>query len=234
MKEVAPVPPRATASVPVVSESAMPSEEVAKAVTLPVTPVLLPRIVLALTCASFVRAVPLVASERVPEVPPTKAPSVPEYESSEARDGVEVAAPYAPPLALVATRPEVSEENVGAFVKVCVEPHVLAVVVPNASEIVLAEFWSGYVNVSAACFALKVVQSVPERRPRILAVAVGTLKVKVVPELVMPQSFDIAVEEVARVRAPVCAEPLEWVSESTPVLVRVPAAPPRSAPQVPE
>ena len=46
---MAPVPPRATARVPVVSESAIPRDEVAKAVTFPVTPDAFPRMVFAAT-----------------------------------------------------------------------------------------------------------------------------------------------------------------------------------------
>jgi len=45
--EVKPVPPLFTVKVPVVSESAIPSDEVAKAWTLAVAPVGLPRIVFA-------------------------------------------------------------------------------------------------------------------------------------------------------------------------------------------
>ena len=68
-----------------VSESAMPKVEVAKAVTLPTAPVALPRMVFPAICASFVSATPLVAKERVPEVPPRSAPKVPEYENSAER-----------------------------------------------------------------------------------------------------------------------------------------------------
>ena len=46
---VDPVPPRATVRVPVVSEIAIPRDEVAMAVTFPVAPVVLPRMVLAAT-----------------------------------------------------------------------------------------------------------------------------------------------------------------------------------------
>src|SRR4051812_29677438 len=42
---------------------------------------------------------------------------------------------------------------------------VLVVVVPNASEMVLALFTSGYANVSAVCLLLNVFQSVEERYP---------------------------------------------------------------------
>ena len=63
-----------------------------------------------------------------------------------------------------------------------------------------------------------------ERGPRTEAEADGRLKVKVPPELVMPQSLAMAVVEVARVRAPVCAEPEECARERTPVLVTFPPA----------
>ena len=66
----------------------------------------------------------------------------------------------------------------------------------------------GQVALIVACLLLKVVQSVPERRPLTEAVEFGILKVKVPPVLVIPQSFAMAVVEVARVMAPVTAEPL--------------------------
>ena len=50
------------------------------------------------------------------------------------------------------------------------------------------------------------------------------LNVNVPEELVMPQSFEIAVVDVARVIAPVCAVPYVWASERRPVLVTFPAA----------
>ena len=51
------------------------------------------------------------------------------------------------------------------LVNVCVPAHVLLVVVPKPRLIVLAVLMSGYVNASAACLLLKVVQSVDERYP---------------------------------------------------------------------
>ncbi len=61
----------------------------------------------------------------------------------------------------------------------------------------------GQVVEMVACLLLKVDQSVEERSPRTDADADGKLKVKVPLELVMPQSFAIAVVEVASVIAPV-------------------------------
>ena len=91
VNEVAFVPPFAIERVPVVSESAMPRDEVANAVTFPGAPVRFPRMVFAAIVAIFVRATPFVVSEREPLVPPMNEPRVPEYESSDARVGVEVA-----------------------------------------------------------------------------------------------------------------------------------------------
>jgi hypothetical protein len=54
------------------------------------------------------------------------------------------------------------------------------------------------------------------------AVAVGILKVKVPEELVIPQSLLIAVVLVARVIAPVTAEPAECWRERRPEFVRAP------------
>ena len=51
--------------------------EVAIAVTLPVAEVLLTKTLFAATCASLVRATPLVVSESVPDAPPTSDPKVP-------------------------------------------------------------------------------------------------------------------------------------------------------------
>ncbi len=85
---VEPVPPRATASVPVVSESAIPKVEVANAVTFPVEPVLFPRIELAAMVASLVSAMPLEAKASVEFAPPTNAPMVPPTVNSP--DGVKV------------------------------------------------------------------------------------------------------------------------------------------------
>lgn len=59
------------------SESAIPREDVAMAVTFPVAPVALPSMVLAASCASLVRATPFVASVRVELAPPISAPIVP-------------------------------------------------------------------------------------------------------------------------------------------------------------
>src|SRR6185437_14768981 len=101
----------------------------------------------------------------------------------------------------------VSVPRIGLFVKVCVPAQVFEVVVPKAREMVFAEFTSGYVNASAACLPLNVEKSEAERRPRTEALAVGRLKVNVPPVFVMPQSLLTAVVEVARVMAPVCAEP---------------------------
>ena len=83
-----PVPPLDTASVPVVSEIAIPREEVAMAVTFPAAPVVLPRRVLAAICAIFVRATPFVARARVESAPPTKEPIVPVVVNS--AEGVKV------------------------------------------------------------------------------------------------------------------------------------------------
>ena len=80
-----------SARVPTVSERAMPSVEVAKAVTFPGAPVAFPRIVFAPICASLVSAVPFVASVSEPLAPPTSDPKVPEYENSEPRVAVVVA-----------------------------------------------------------------------------------------------------------------------------------------------
>ena len=98
VKEVALVPPLAIASVPVVSLSAIPREEVAKAVTLPVAPVRFPRMVLGAICASLVRATPLAVRERVPEVPPTREPKVPEKVNSDASVSVVVATLWSAPV----------------------------------------------------------------------------------------------------------------------------------------
>jgi hypothetical protein len=56
---------------------------------------------------------------------------------------------------------------------------------------------------------LNLEKSAPVKRPRTLAEAEGMLKVKVPDELVIPQSLEIAVVEVARVIAPVTAVPAE-------------------------
>jgi len=138
-----PVPPRARASVPVVSEIAMPSDDVASAVTFPAAPVTFARIELAAICASFVRATPLVASESVPFAPPTSAPRVPEYENSALVASDVVAAAYEAPL-LAATRPE-KVLRVGAFVKVWVPAQVFDVVVASALLITFDAISSGYV-----------------------------------------------------------------------------------------
>ena len=98
VKVVALVPPLLMASVPVVSLRAIPSEEVAKAVTFPVAPVKFPRMVLGAICASLVRAMPLVVRERVPLVPPTREPKVPEKLNSPARVSVVVATDWRAPV----------------------------------------------------------------------------------------------------------------------------------------
>ena len=69
---------------------------------------------------------------------------------------------------------------------------------------------------------LKVDQSLEESAPRAVAEAVGRLKVKVPPLLVIEKS--VPVVEVARVSAPVCAVPKDCWSERTPVLVTLPFA----------
>src|SRR5579864_9136900 len=88
--EILLVPPRAMASVPVVSESATPREEVANATTLPVLPVLLPRIELAAMVASLVSATPFAARSTVELDPPTRAPRelAPEKAEENAREEV--------------------------------------------------------------------------------------------------------------------------------------------------
>ena len=70
---------------------------------------------------------------------------------------------------------------------------------------------------------LNVVQSPAVRSPRTLAEEDGMFQVKVpAPLSVMPQSFEIAVEEVAKMMAPVCAEPKVCRAEVTPVTRHVP------------
>ncbi len=59
------MPPFAIDNVPVVSDRAIPKEEVAKAWTFPVAPVGFPRIVLAAIVTSLEREIPLVARESV-------------------------------------------------------------------------------------------------------------------------------------------------------------------------
>ena len=104
--------------------------------------------------------------------------------------------------------------------KFCVPPQVFEVVVPKASDIVLAVLTSGYVNASAACLALNVVQSELERSPRFEAEAVGRLNVRVLPEPVMLKS--VPVVEEAMMSAPlVSAEPNCGATERTPVFVMV-------------
>ena len=82
------MPPLVIESVPVVSESAMPKEEVAKAWTFPVAPVGFPRMVFAPIWTSFARETPFVARSIVEFVPPTRAPRVPV--KVKAADGVRV------------------------------------------------------------------------------------------------------------------------------------------------
>src|SRR3989338_7605663 len=60
---------------------------------------------------------------------------------------------------------------------------------------------------------LKVVQSPAVKSPRTLAEADGSWKVKAPATLVIPQSLLMAVEEVAKVMAPVCAVPYVWAME---------------------
>ena len=67
----------------------------------------------------------------------------------------------------------------------------MAVVVPNASDIVLAEFVSGYVNVSADCLLLNVLQSVVDNSPLFEAEAVGKLNVSVDPTPVIVKSVPV-------------------------------------------
>jgi hypothetical protein len=62
---------------------------------------------------------------------------------------------------------------------------------------------------------LKVVQSPAVKSPRVFVVADGMLKVKAPATFVIPQSFEIAVEEVAKVMAPDCAVPKVWAMEET-------------------
>ena len=62
---------------------------------------------------------------------------------------------------------------------------------------------------------LKVVQSPAVKSPRTLAEADGSWKVKAPATLVIPQSLLMAVEEVAKVMAPVCAVPYVWAMEET-------------------
>jgi hypothetical protein len=69
---------------------------------------------------------------------------------------------------------------------------------------------------------LTVVQSAAVKSPRTVPEEDGMLNVKVPPAFVMPQSLLIAVEEVAKVSAPVCAEPKDCAKERTPVLVTLP------------
>ena len=62
---------------------------------------------------------------------------------------------------------------------------------------------------------LKVVQSPAVKSPRTLAEADGRLKVKAPATFVIPQSLLMAVEEVAKVMAPVCAVPYVCAMEET-------------------
>jgi hypothetical protein len=82
---------------------------------------------------------------------------------------------------------------------------------------------SGYVALSDVeeILLLKSDQSEVERRPRAEADAVGSANVKVPDELVIPKS--VPEVEVAKVIAPVCAEPYVCATESTPVFVTFPA-----------
>jgi hypothetical protein len=69
---------------------------------------------------------------------------------------------------------------------------------------------------------LNVVQSADVRSPRTVPEDEGMLNVKVPPAFVIPQSLLIAVDDVAKVSAPVCAEPKDCAKERTPVLVTLP------------
>ena len=87
----------------------------------------------------------------------------------------------------------------------------------NGKEAVIAE-----ASEVEETLLLNVVQSPAVRSPRTVPDDDGMLKVKVPPAFVIPQSFEIAVDEVAKVRAPVCAVPKDCARERTPVLVTLP------------
>jgi hypothetical protein len=69
----------------------MPNDDVAIAVTFPVAPVELPKIVFAAICARLVRETPFVAKDNVPALPPTNAPNVPECEKAPDKESEVVA-----------------------------------------------------------------------------------------------------------------------------------------------
>ena len=106
---------------------------------------------------------------------------------------------------LIAWRVPVSEPMVSPPLKVLSALYVLAVVVLKAvvKTPVALLYARGYVAESDVeeILLLKVDQSLEDRAPRAVAEAVGRLKVKVPPLLVIEKS--VPVVEVARVRAPV-------------------------------
>ena len=99
-----------------------------------------------------------------------------------------------------------------------------AVVVPNAVVKTPVEglYVSGYVALKEVeeILLLKRDQSVVERRPRFVALAVGTLKVMVAPEPVIVKSVPVVL--VAKSAVPVVVCPA-GPTASTPVFVTLPA-----------
>jgi hypothetical protein len=167
-----PVPPLDVGSVPVVSESAMPREEVANwsivfpappikreeeameespvpppgTVSVPVTvggaKVKVPPVLV----MAFSKERPL--KEVADDVASVRSPvsAVPYVCARDVTKFVEVAIAYDAPLWPRPRRPFVSAVKTGAFVKVCVPSQVLLVVVPKARVTVFAEFTRGYVK----------------------------------------------------------------------------------------
>ena len=88
---------------------------------------------------------------------------------------------------------------VDEFANCCSADQVFAVVVPNARDIVLAEFVRGYVKVSASCLLVNVVKSDVDNSPLFNAEAVGMLNVNVDPAPVIVKS--VPVVDVASVTA---------------------------------
>ena len=104
-----------------------------------------------------------------------------------------------------------SEAN-GTLVVPTERPWVKAKMVEVATMVLLVVEVNGHAN---EALLLNVLQSAAVRSPRTVWEADGRLKVKAPATFVMPQSLEMAVEEVAKVMAPVCAVPYVWAMEET-------------------
>src|SRR3989344_7615378 len=100
-----------------------------------------------------------------------------------------------------------------------IKPWVKAITVEVETMVLSAVEVNGHAK---SALLLNVVQSAAVKSPRTVAEELGSWKVNVPPTFVIPQSFEMASEEVASVSAPVCAAPKVWAKERTPVLVTLP------------